>query len=119
MHIDWNKVSAEQLSPLISRKCVHQPGMTIARFHLKKGAVVPEHHHINAQITNVLSGALRFDMEGKNFTVRSGESLTIQPEIPHAAAAEEDCEILDVFIPERKDWIANDDAYLRSQAAKK
>jgi quercetin dioxygenase-like cupin family protein len=117
MHIDWTKVPAEQLTPFITRRCVHQPGMTVARFQLKKGATVPEHQHINAQITNVLSGVLRFDMEGKSMRVCGGESLTIQPEIPHAAFAEEDCDILDIFIPERADWIANDDAYLRSQAA--
>ncbi|HUS19912.1 MAG TPA: cupin domain-containing protein [Terriglobales bacterium] len=92
--------------------------MTVARFQLKKGAVVPEHHHTNAQVTNVLTGALRFDMEGKALTVRGGESLTIEPNIPHAAVAEEDCEVLDIFVPERSDWIANDDAYLRSQKAK-
>lgn len=119
MHIDWNQITSEELTPLITRKCVHQPGMTVARFHLKKGAVVPEHHHVNSQVTNILSGALRFDMEGKSINVRAGESLTIQPHIPHAAIAEEDCDVLDIFIPERADWIANDDAYLRSQAAKK
>jgi quercetin dioxygenase-like cupin family protein len=118
MHIDWSKVANEQLTPLITRKCVHQPGMTVARFQLQKGAVVPEHHHVNAQITNVLTGTLRFDMEGKSISVRAGESLTIQPDIPHAAVAEADCDILDIFIPERADWMANDDAYLRSQGRK-
>ena len=118
MHIDWTQVAAEQLTPLITRRCVHQPGMTIARFHLKKGAVVPTHHHINAQVTNILTGSLCFNMEGKRLVIRAGESLTIQPNIPHEAIAEEDCEVLDIFIPERADWIANDDAYLRSQGKK-
>jgi quercetin dioxygenase-like cupin family protein len=119
MHIDWSKVPSEQLTPLITRKCVHNAGMTVARFHLKKGAVVPLHHHVNAQLSNVLSGCLTFNMEGKSFSMRGGESLTIEPHVPHEAIADEDCEIIDVFIPERADWIANDDAYLRSQAAPK
>jgi quercetin dioxygenase-like cupin family protein len=114
MHIDWSKVPAEQMTPLITRRCVHQMGMTIARFQLKKGAIVPEHNHINAQLTNVLQGALRLDMPGSNVTVRTGQALTIEPNVPHSATAEEDCEVLDVFVPERADWIAQDDAYLRA-----
>ncbi|HUQ50177.1 MAG TPA: cupin domain-containing protein [Terriglobales bacterium] len=119
MHIDWSQVPAEKLSPLITRKCVHHAGMTIAYFHLKKGAIVPLHHHINAQVTNVLSGALKFTLDGKELTVRGGHSLAIEPDVPHEAVAEEDCEVLDIFVPERADWIANDDTYLRAQAAKK
>jgi quercetin dioxygenase-like cupin family protein len=119
MHIDWTKVPAEDLSPLITRRCVHHAGMTVARFHLKKGGVVPEHSHINAQLSNVLSGSLTFKMEGKSLKISAGQSLTIEPNVPHEAIAEEDCEILDVFVPERADWIANDDAYLRSQKATK
>lgn len=119
MHIDWSQVAPEQLTPLITRRMVHHAGMTVARFVLKKGAVVPEHHHINAQVTNVLSGALRFQMEGKSLVVRGGESLTIEPNVPHAAVADEDCEVLDIFVPERADWIAQDDAYLRSGAKAK
>lgn len=115
MHIDWSQVPAEQLSPLITRRFVNQAGMTVARFRLLKGAVVDMHQHLNAQLTNVLSGALRLNVGGKSVTVRSGESLTIEPNLPHEAFADEDCEILDVFIPERTDWIAKDDAYLRSQ----
>lgn len=119
MHIDWSQVAPEQLTPLITRRMVHHAGMTVARFVLKKGAVVPEHHHINAQVTNVLSGALRFTMAGKSFTVQGGESLTIEPNVPHEAVADEDCEVLDVFVPERADWIAKDDAYLRTGVGRK
>ena len=114
MHIDWSQVPAEQLSPLITRRCVHKAGMTIARFELKKGAVVSLHHHVNAQLSNILSGSLTFNMEGKSVIIRAGESLAIEPHVPHEATAEEDCDVLDIFIPERADWIANDDSYLRS-----
>jgi quercetin dioxygenase-like cupin family protein len=87
--------------------------MTIARFHLKKGAIVPEHSHTNAQLSNVLSGSLTFNMQGKSLVIRAGESLTIEPNIPHEAIALEDCDAIDVFVPERADWIKKDDAYLR------
>lgn len=115
MHIDWSQVPAEQLTPLITRRFVNQAGMTVARFRLLKGAVVDMHQHINAQLTNVLSGALRLNVGGKSVTVRGGESLTIEPNVPHEAFADEDCEVLDVFIPERADWIKKDDGYLRGK----
>ena len=59
-HISWENVPAEDLSPLIRRQYVSEGGVTIARFHLKKGGVVPMHQHPNLQITNPLTGKLKF-----------------------------------------------------------
>ena len=43
MLYDWSQVPAEQLNPHVSRKAIHTAAMTIARLHIKKGGVVPEH----------------------------------------------------------------------------
>jgi quercetin dioxygenase-like cupin family protein len=114
-HIDWKTVKAEDLSPLIRRQYVSQPGMTLARFELKKGGVVAQHNHINAQVTNVLKGALRFHMEGREFVVGPGETLFIPPNVPHEVHVDEDAQVLDIFTPERADWDAHEDAYLRGK----
>ena len=60
----WDKVPMEKMSDLISRKMVVGEKAMIAQIFLKKGAVVPLHQHDAEQITYILEGALKFELEG-------------------------------------------------------
>jgi quercetin dioxygenase-like cupin family protein len=109
----WNEAEVEQMNPLVGRQVMHTQNMTMARLILKKGAVVPEHHHINEQISTVLEGSLIFHMEGKEIPVKAGESMVIPPNVPHRVEVPEDCLVIDMFAPPREDWMKGDDSYLR------
>jgi quercetin dioxygenase-like cupin family protein len=109
----WDQVLKEQINPLMIRQMIHGETITIARISLLKGAVVPEHHHHNEQITSLEKGRMRFVIAGKEVMVNAGESLTIPPHVPHSAEVLEDTVATDVFCPRREDWIRGDDAYLR------
>src|ERR1700744_2133453 len=109
----WETVPLEKMSDLISRKIVHGEKAMVAQVFLKKGAVVPEHHHESEQITYILEGALKFELEGREVVVRKGEVLHIPSYVPHRAVALEDTLDLDIFAPIRKDWLTKDDSYLR------
>ena len=85
----------------------------VAQVFFKKGAVVPLHHHESEQLTYILEGALKFELEGREVVVRKGEVLTIPSNVPHRAVALEDTLDLDIFSPIRLDWIKKDDEYLR------
>jgi quercetin dioxygenase-like cupin family protein len=111
--VDWSRIPAEDLSPYVRRRYVNQNGVTLAQFELKQGGVVAKHQHTNAQITNVLRGALLFRMDGREILVRGGGTLFVPPEMPHEVYVAEDARVLDIFLPERADWAANQDAYLR------
>ncbi|HXS96684.1 MAG TPA: cupin domain-containing protein [Candidatus Limnocylindrales bacterium] len=110
---NWNLLPEEQLNPLISRKAIHMKGLTIARLHLAKGAVVPEHRHVHEQVATVERGALKFFIEGRELVLKSGESLAIASDIPHRVEAIEDTVVVDVFSPSREDWQSGNDSYLR------
>src|SRR5689334_2391385 len=110
---NWNTIETEQLNPRVSRKAIHSDQMTIARLHLQKYAVVPEHSHVNEQICMVERGALKFLMEGREQIVREGDALVIPSNVPHAVEVLEDAVVTDIFAPAREDWIRGDDAYLR------
>ena len=110
---DWNQIPEEQLNARVSRKAIHMSGLTIARLHLQKHAVVPEHSHVHEQIATVERGALKFFIEGREQMVKAGESLAIPSNVPHGVEAVEDTIVVDVFSPARQDWINGDDAYLR------
>jgi quercetin dioxygenase-like cupin family protein len=112
-HLTWESVPLEVMSDVISRKVISGERAMVAQVFLKKDAVVPEHHHESEQITYILEGALKFELEGKEVVVRKGEVLHIPSNVPHRAVALEDTLDLDIFSPIRLDWLSQDDAYLR------
>ncbi len=109
----WKDEPMEQMNALMARQVVHGSNITMARLVMKKGAVVPEHHHVNEQITTLMEGRLLFVLAGKEQVLEAGESLVIPPSVPHRVDALEDSVAIDVFAPVRQDWISGDDAYLR------
>ena len=50
-HIRWNEVEQEQLNPLLDRQMIPGQDLMLALVLLKKGCVVPEHSHVNEQLT--------------------------------------------------------------------
>jgi quercetin dioxygenase-like cupin family protein len=112
-YLEFEKMEREPLNPLIDRQMVVGDKVMLARVLLKKGAHVPLHHHHNEQVTYVLSGALKFAIDGKEIVVRTGEVLCIPSNLPHEAWALEDTVDLDVFDPPREDWLNKTDDYLR------
>ena len=112
-YIPWKSIPLEDLNPLLQRQFVVGQDIMVARVLLKKGCVVPMHSHHNEQITYILEGALKFEIDGKQITVAAGEVLCIPPNMPHRATALEDTVDLDVFSPPRADWIGKTDHYLR------
>lgn len=112
-HYAWDSVPLEKMSDVISRKVIGGDRAMIAQVFLKKDAVVPEHRHESEQLTYILEGALRFELEGREVVVHKGEVLRIPSNVPHRAVALEDTLDLDVFSPIRQDWLTKDDSYLR------
>jgi quercetin dioxygenase-like cupin family protein len=112
-YMRWSDVELEQLNPLLQRQFVVGRDVMVARVLMKKGCIVPEHSHVNEQITYILDGALKFWIDGKEIVVHAGEVLTIPPNMPHKAEALADTVDLDVFNPPRADWMNKDDSYLR------
>ena len=112
-HHIWAELPSDQLSDAISRQLIHGDSITLSRLVLKTGAIVARHHHVNEQITNMLSGRVRFRFDDHEVEVAAGESLQIPSNVPHEVTALEDSVALDVFTPVREDWIRGEDAYLR------
>jgi len=112
-YIRWNDVELETLNPLLDRQIVTGESLMLSRVLLKKGCIVPEHSHLNEQLTYILEGALKFTIDGREIVVNAGEVLCIPPHMPHKAEALEDTVDLDVFYTPRQDWLNKTDAYLR------
>ena len=114
----WDDMPKEQLSDQLSRRLITGDKMMLAHVYLKKGCIVPLHHHENEQITYILEGALRFHIgaeDGEEVIVRAGEVLHIPSNVPHTAEALEDTLDVDIFSPPRQDWLDKSDDYLRQK----
>jgi quercetin dioxygenase-like cupin family protein len=109
----WDALPLESMSGVISRRVFTGEKAMVAQVYLKKDAVVPLHSHESEQITYILDGALKFELQGREVTVRKGEMLLIPSNVPHRAVALEDTLDLDIFSPIRHDWLTKDDSYLR------
>ena len=113
VHYRWADILAEQLNPSTSRQYITGDSVTVARFELKRGGVVPLHAHPNEQVTSVISGALKFRLEGREVIVRAGEVLQIPGSVAHEVEVIEDTLAIDVFSPVRQDWIDKTDTYFK------
>ncbi len=115
-HYRWDDLPIETVSDRLSRRLVTGERMMLAHVYLKRGCLVPLHHHENEQLTYVLEGALEFRIgadRSRVQVVRAGEVLHLPSNVPHEALALEDTLDVDVFSPPRGDWLAGTDAYLR------
>ncbi len=71
-----------------------------------KGTKADTHTHYHEQISYILSGSFKFILDKEERILNFGDSLYIPANMPHSAEALEDNSIvLDVFTPQREDFL--------------
>lgn len=114
--INWNNVPSEEVNPSMKRKIVSGEKLMIARMNFKDGFLVPLHHHIHEQVTQVVSGKMRFWFganKEQTMDLLPGDVIVIPPNLPHEALMIGDVEEIDTWAPPRQDWLDGSDHYLR------
>jgi quercetin dioxygenase-like cupin family protein len=114
-HYKLREIPEENVTDLFSRKFFTGENITFAFLTIKKGAVVPLHHHDSEQFSYCISGSLKFRIGNEEMTLNAGEIVQIPPNVPHEAVADEDFHGIDIFSPIRKDWRDGSDDYLRQK----
>lgn len=109
----WETVKKEVLNEKLARKVISGEKITMAQIFLAKDGVVPLHQHESEQISTGVTGAMKFEIEGKEIVLSAGDVLLIPSNVPHRVTALEDSQALDVFSPIRIDWLTGKDDYLR------
>jgi unsaturated pyranuronate lyase len=112
-HYRWNDIAPEQMNPTTARRYITADRVTVARFELTSGGLVPKHSHENEQVSCVLSGVLKFRFGGEEVVARAGEVVRIPSWVEHEVETIEDAVVIDVFSPVRADWIDKTDSYFR------
>ncbi|OAI48556.1 hypothetical protein AYO45_01055 [Gammaproteobacteria bacterium SCGC AG-212-F23] len=109
----FEKMPVENMNSGISRQYLYGAQSQIVKWYFKKGSEVPMHHHVNEQITWIVSGAVNVYSQGKVFVVKAGDVIIIPSNVPHRFVALEDTIDIDYFTPARQDWIDNTAAYIK------
>ena len=111
LHHRWTDLPTKSITESIDRKYFTGDRVTVARFELRRGGVVPRHAHDNEQVSCVLTGSLKFQFDEREVIVGPGEVMQIPGGIAHAVTVLEDTVVIDVFSPVRQDWIDGTDTY--------
>ncbi|MFA9454044.1 MAG: cupin domain-containing protein [Candidatus Aminicenantaceae bacterium] len=77
----------------------------LAEFRLSRGSKVPEHSHPHEQTGYMISGHMRFFVEGKTIDVEPGDAWNIAGEVPHGVEVLDDSVVIEVFSPKREDYL--------------
>jgi quercetin dioxygenase-like cupin family protein len=115
--LNWEQVELETVNPHMQRRIVTGKRMTVARIYFKEGFLVPLHSHVHEQITQVISGRMRFafgDDRSEVVEYGPGDIVVIPSNLPHEALCLSDVEEMDMWTPRRDDWLDGSDDYLRA-----
>jgi quercetin dioxygenase-like cupin family protein len=97
-------IKPKELVPGITGYYAHGTNMSFGYVELVQGAFIPEHNHINEQITFIIEGQLDMLIDGKPCTLTSGMYYVIPSNVKHSAAAKTFCKVIDAFSPAREDY---------------
>lgn len=95
----------QELMPGFRVRFIHTEKQTLALFEIDEGSLLPEHSHHNEQTSQVLAGAFELTVDGEAKICRPGDVVVIPSDVPHSGRAITDCQILDIFIPVREDYL--------------
>lgn len=93
----------------VSRKIrAHGGALMIVEVFFKRGAVGYEHRHPHEQVCYCLSGEFEFVLDGERLSLKAGDSVYVPPSVPHGAVCLDEGRLLDIFTPQREDFLGSD-----------
>ena len=84
---------------------VHGDKTLMGKFKIAKGSAIPTHSHPHEQTGIMISGKLRFIVDGEIKDVEAGDSWCLPGGVEHSAEALDDAVVIEVFSPVREDYL--------------
>jgi quercetin dioxygenase-like cupin family protein len=101
-HLD--SIPAREFIPGFFGRFVHGENTTVSFVDIKQGSRLPEHSHIQEQVTYIVEGELEMIIGGEKMLFTQGMVHVIPSNVPHSAFAITDCKVIDAFSPARDDY---------------
>lgn len=101
----------------VTARIVQSELITMAIVELPPNSAVPAHQHVNEQLGFVISGSLRFTVDGETRERGPGDTWRILADVPHeVTVGPEGAVVAEVYSPVRADWAALPDQPARPSA---
>ena len=97
--------TTEPVPGIVRRVLANSPEIMLTEHTLKKGAILPEHHHPHVQLVYLLSGQFVIEMNSERLIIEKGDSFVIPSNTVHKVTALADSLVLDIFTPARQDYL--------------
>ncbi len=98
-----------EVLPGVQRRILsHGSSAMLVLYRIAPGSEFPRHTHPHAQYGTFLEGGGIFRVGGEEWSVKAGDSYYVLPNVPHQLTADPKIStvVLDVFTPEREDFLA-------------
>jgi quercetin dioxygenase-like cupin family protein len=106
-HLNWADIPVEHPAEGIERQMVVGERVMIVRFRFVPFLVTPEHRHPHEQMSLVVSGRIRFFIEGEERIASPGDVLHFPSNCLHGATMmDEEVVLIDIFSPIREDFLS-------------
>ncbi len=102
--VEINGLSSREIIKGFSARSIHTGTMTFMYWTVEAGAEIPVHSHMHEQVAHVLKGKFELTVDGETKVLEPGIVAFIPSHVPHGGKAVTQCELLDVFHPEREDY---------------
>jgi quercetin dioxygenase-like cupin family protein len=105
-HLNWSTIPIEHPGEGIERQMVVGQQLMICRFRFTPFLETPQHRHPHEQMSIVMSGRVRFFVEGEERICSPGDVLQFPSNCLHGATMmDEEVVLIDVFTPRREDFL--------------
>ena len=106
MFFDRDLIPSEEAGYKATRKVLaHSENLMIVEVTFEKDADGAPHTHPHEQESYVVEGEILFRLNGEEHVMKKGDSVYIPGDVPHCLRALTDAVVIDVFTPERKDFL--------------
>jgi len=106
MIVKSESVPLETLKEGMQRKILARGGrMMVVEVKFIKGTNAEVHSHSHEQVGYVLKGSFELEMGGEKEIIHVGDSYYVPPHVLHGVFALEDGDLLDIFTPQREDFL--------------
>ena len=109
MYQDFNKTELKNLGNGLKRKILaHSDNLMTVYMEFEENANAETHsHNEHEQITYIIEGEFEFIVNGEKYLCKSGDSLHFPKNMTHGCKCIKKGKLLDIFTPQRKDFLNN------------
>jgi quercetin dioxygenase-like cupin family protein len=106
LFIQGKNIQWEIVGDGVRRKIMgHDPYLMMVYVEFKKGSIGPRHAHPHTQVTYIESGSFEVFIGNEKQVLGAKDCYFIPANIEHGVIALEDSSLVDVFTPERQEFL--------------